>query len=138
MGGIIISYNIIRTNKIIFIPFWIKVRLIILISISLIIYFTFFNKNLIINKRIFKWFLRNIWFLPISFNISRNLFFLSSASYINKLIEIKWIEVFIYKYIYLIINNNYINKFIDFISFVYLFQVIEVFLLYLFIIFIFY
>merc|ERR1711955_38054 len=46
MGGIIISYNIIRTNKIIFIPFRIKVRL--------IIYFTFFNKNLIINKRIFK------------------------------------------------------------------------------------
>jgi len=138
IGGIMISYNIIRTNKIIFMPIWIKVRLIILISISLMMYFIFLNNNIIINKNIFIWFLRNIWFLPISFNVSRNLFFLSSASYINKIIEMKWIEVFLYKYIYIMINTNYINKFIDFISFIYLFQVIEVFLLYLLIIFIFY
>merc|ERR1711994_1222846 len=109
------SINYIKTERYYFMSEnskFILLRIIILLPFSIIGGIMISYNNIRTNKNIFIWFLRNIWFLPISFNVSRNLFFLSSASYINKII--------------------------DFISFIYLFQVIEVFLLYLLIIFIFY
>ena len=138
IGGIIISFNILRSNKIIFIPFWIKIFLIILISLSIIYFFITFTKTINLKKSIFLWFFSNIWFLPLSANISINFFFISSSILINKLLEIKWVEIFIYKNLYNFINNNYLNKFIDFVSFIYIFQVIEIFLFYLLIMLIFY
>ena len=53
IGGIILSFNIIRSNKIIFIPFWIKIILLILISISILFFFLLFKKNIFLKKKYF-------------------------------------------------------------------------------------
>jgi len=44
IGGIILSFNIIRSNKIIFMPFWIKIILLILISMSILFFFYYLKK----------------------------------------------------------------------------------------------
>ena len=79
MEGIILLFYIIRLNKKIFIPFWIKIILVVLISM-LIYGFVIFLKtyNFIY---VYKFFLR--------------FFFLSSFLTINKILEIKWVEIFI-------------------------------------------
>ena len=78
MEGIILLFYIIRLNKKFFIPFWIKIILVVLISM-LIYGFVIFLKHII---------------LFISTNFLR-FFFLSSFLTINKILEIKWIEIFI-------------------------------------------
>lgn len=129
LGGIIISWNIISSNKIIYIPLWIKSIVISLIIFSVIFFIFFYKSNKDFYKNIFLYFLSNMWFLPYSLNLSTNYFFLNNSLKIFKYIEISWSEIIIFKNFFNIINNNYLRKFFDFFSFIYLFQTIEIFIL---------
>jgi len=64
-------------------------------------------------------------------NYSLNNFFLNKSLFFNKYIEISFSEIFIFKYVYNLYNQNFFNKYIDYIRFIYLFQVIEIFILFL-------
>lgn len=132
-GGIIISWNLISCNKIIFLPFWIKIFIFMLIVFSVVFYiFIFYNlKNS--KSNLIVWFFRNIWFLPFSINFSLNNYFLNKSNFFFKYVEISWAEIIIFKNIYKFINQKYLNKYFDFISYIYLFQVIEIFILFIFI-----
>lgn len=134
IGGLNISWNIISSIKIIYLPFWIKIFifLLIIISIYLYIYIYIYINNYYNNLSI--WFFRNIWFFPFSFNVSINNFFLNKSFYLFKFIEISWSETIIFKNFNNILNINIFNKYIDFVSFIYLFQIIEIFILFIFII----
>ena len=129
LGGILISWNIISRNKVIFLPFWIKLS-IILVIISSVIFFYYLYKNIKrLNKNNVIWFFRNMWFLPISINISLTNFFLSYSTLSFKKVEMAWTELIIFKYFYNKINIGF-AKFIDFFSFIYIFQTIEIFFLF--------
>jgi len=64
-------------------------------------------------------------------NYSLNNFFLNKSLFFNKYIEISFSEIFIFKYLYNLYNQNFFNKYIDYIRFIYLFQVIEIFILFI-------
>lgn len=125
LGGIIISWNLISSNKIIFIPFWIKSILIPLIISRIILYNFMFSNIFSLIKNYFSWFFRNMWFLPISINISLRKNFISNSSFSFKIIEISWAETVLYKNLYISFNNFNFRKFIDYFSFIYVFQTIE-------------
>jgi len=125
LGGILISWNLISSNKIIFIPFWIKSILIPLILSRIILYNFIFRKIFSLLKNYFSWFFRNMWFLPMSINISLRKNFISSSSFSFKVIEISWAEIILYKNLYINFNNFNFRKFIDYFSFIYVFQTIE-------------
>ena len=126
-GGIIISWNIIRVNKLIFLPFWIKISIFMLIIFSISLYYIY-NESLSVLKNKMIWFFRNIWFLPISFRISLTSFSLNYSNFVFKNVEISWSELIIFKNFYKSINY-FFRKFIDFFSFIYIFQTIEIFIL---------
>ena len=129
MGGLIISWNLIRVNKIIYLPFWIKSFVLILITFSIYIYYYTYNNIQGLNKRIYVWFFSNMWFIPYSANISlRHLRLNYSASFF-KYIEVIWSEILLFKSFYYVTNNTFFSKFLDYLSFIYFFQVVEFFIL---------
>lgn len=131
MGGIIISWNLINVSKLIYLPFWIKLSVIAVIVFSVLRFYLIFNKLNKYFNNIYLWFFSNIWFLPISFNVSLTRFNLNLSNNFFKFVEITWSETLIFNYVVNIINNSYIRKFIDFISYIYIIQIIEIFVLFL-------
>ena len=81
IGGIIISWNIIRANKIIFFPMWMKMLIPMVIISCVIVFCGIFYKIKNYNKSIVTWFMSNIWFLPISLNVSITNLFLNSSTF---------------------------------------------------------
>ena len=129
IGGIIISWNLININKLIYLPVWIKLSVIILILISISLFYFIFIKIFIYKNNILIWFFRNIWFLPLSYNISLTKINLLFSSMFFKFIEIRWSELVIFNYIFYYTNNSYIRKFLDYISYIYIIQTIEIFII---------
>ena len=127
MGGIIISWNLINVSKLIYLPFWIKLSVITVIVFSVLRFYLVFNKLNKYFNNIYLWFFSNMWFLPISFNVSLTRFNLNLSNNFFKFVEITWSETLIFNYIVNIINNSYIRKFIAFISYIYIIQIIEIF-----------
>ena len=131
IGGLIISWNIIRVNKIIFLPFWIKSFVLILIIRSVYFYVYVYNNIQSLSKNIYIWFFSNIWFIPYSFNMSLRHLTLNYSVSFFKYIEVIWSELFLFKSFYSVINNSFFRKFIDYLSFIYFFQVLEFFIIYI-------
>ena len=131
IGGLIISWNIIRVNKIIFLPFWIKSFVLILIAGSVYFYIFIYNNIQSLNKYIYIWFFSNIWFMPYSFNMSLRYLSLNYSVSFFKYVEIIWSELFLFKFFYSVTNNSFFRKFIDYLSFIYFFQVLEFFIIFI-------
>ena len=131
IGGLIISWNIIRVNKIIFLPFWIKSFVLILIAGSVYLYIYIYNNIQSLNKYIYIWFFSNIWFMPYSFNMSLRYLSLNYSVSFFKYVEIIWSELFLFKFFYSVTNNSFFRKFIDYLSFIYFFQVLEFFIIFI-------
>ena len=131
IGGLIISWNIIRVNKIIFLPFWIKSFVLILIIRSVYFYTYVYNNIQSLSKNIYIWFFSNIWFIPYSFNMSLRHLTLNYSVSFFKYIEVIWSELFLFKSFYSVINNSFFRKFIDYLSFIYFFQVLEFFIIFI-------
>ena len=131
IGGLIISWNIIRVNKIIFLPFWIKSFVLILIIRSVYFYTYIYNNIQSLSKNIYIWFFSNIWFIPYSFNMSLRYLTLNYSVSFFKYIEVIWSELFLFKSFYSVINNSFFRKFIDYLSFIYFFQVLEFFIIFI-------
>ena len=131
IGGLIISWNIIRVNKIIFLPFWIKSFIPIWITGSIYLYIYIYNNIQSLNKYIYIWFFSNIWFMPYSFNMSLRYLSLNYSVSFFKYVEIIWSELFLFKFFYSVTNNSFFRKFIDYLSFIYFFQVLEFFIIFI-------
>lgn len=129
IGGIIISWNLININKLIFLPAWIKLSVILIISFSIFLFYYFFKKIFLYKNNILIWFFRNIWFLPISYNISLTKINLEISSIFFKFIEIRWSELLIFNYINNLLNNFFFRKFLDYLSYIYIIQIIEIFII---------
>ena len=129
LGGLTISWNIIRINKIIYLPFWIKSFVLLLIIVSLVIYTYIHNNIEYIFKNMYTWFFGNIWFIPYSINISLAFLSLNYSRYFFKYVEIIWSEIFLFKFVFSLINNSFFAKILDYLSFVYFFQVLEFFII---------
>jgi len=129
MGGIIISWNLININKLIYLPVWLKLSVITIIFFSILLFYFIFIKISLYKNSILMWFFRNIWFLPLSFNISLTKLNLIFSSIFFKLIEISWSELIIFNYLRNLINNSLVRKFLDFLSYIYIIQIIEIFVI---------
>ena len=129
IGGIIISWNLININKLVYLPVWIKLSVIILILISVSLFYFIFIKIFIYKNNVLIWFFRNMWFLPLSYNISLTKINLLFSSMFFKFIEIRWSELVIFNYIFYYTNNSYVRKFLDYISYIYIIQTIEIFII---------
>ena len=129
IGGIMISWNLININKLIFLPIWLKLSVITVIFFSILIFYFIFKKICFYKNNIFLWFFRNIWFLPLSYNISLTKINLIISSIFFKFIEIRWSELIIFNYLNSFINNLSFRKFLDYLSYIYIIQIIEIFII---------
>lgn len=129
IGGLIISWNLIRVNKIIYLPFWLKSFVLILITFSVYIYYFMYNNIENFNKRKNVWFFGNMWFIPYSANISLRYLRLNYSVSFFKYVEIIWSEIILFKSFYSTTNNTFFSKLLDYLSFIYFFQVVEFFIL---------
>jgi len=129
IGGIIILWNLINIRKLIFLPFWMKIFVPVIIIFSVILFNFIFRNLLKYYNDIYIWFFSNIWFLPISINVRLTKLNLNISMYFFKFVEIKWSEIFIFNYIRGLYNNSYVSKFLDYLRYIYIIQVIEIFIL---------
>ena len=128
IGGIIISWNIIRRNKLIFFPSWIKLIITVIILFSIVFFYYLYINIYKLRNSLISWFFRNMWFLPVSLNSRLTRFFLRYSNFYFKKIEISWVELLVFKGFYKKTNLK-VRKFLDFFSFIYIFQTIEIFFL---------
>jgi len=129
IGGIIILWNMINISKLIFLPMWIKLLVPSIIIFSIFsFYFVFKTINSYYN-RVYIWFFRNMWFLPVSWNVSLTKLNLNISMNFYKFVETRWSEIFIFNYLNNLINNNFLRKFLDYLNYVYIIQTIEIFIL---------
>ena len=110
----------ININKLIFLPIWIKLSVILIIFSSVILFYFFFKKIMFYKNNVLIWFFRNIWFLPISYNISLTQINLIISSIFFKFIEIRWSELLIFNYVNNLLNNFFLRKFLDYLSYIYI------------------
>ena len=129
IGGIIILWNLINIRKLIFLPFWMKIFVPVIIIFSVILFNFIFRNLLKYYNDIYIWFFSNIWFLPISINVRLTKLNLNISMYFFKFVEIRWSEIFIFNYIRGLYNNSYVSKFLDYLRYIYIIQVIEIFIL---------
>ena len=129
IGGIIILWNLINIRKLIFLPFWMKIFVPVIIIFSVILFNFIFRNLLKYYNDIYIWFFSNIWFLPISINVRLTKLNLNISMYFFKFVEIRWSEIFIFNYIRGLYNNSYVSKFLDYLRYMYIIQVIEIFIL---------
>lgn len=129
IGGIIILWNLINIRKLIFLPFWMKIFVPIIIIFSVILFNFIFRNLLKYYNDIYIWFFSNIWFLPVSINVRLTKLNLNISMYFFKFVEIRWSEIFIFNYIRGLYNNSYVSKFLDYLRYIYIIQVIEIFIL---------
>ena len=129
IGGIIILWNLINIRKLIFLPFWMKIFVPVIIIFSVILFNFIFRNLLKYYNDIYIWFFSNIWFLPISINVRLTKLNLNISMYFFKFVEIRWSEIFIFNYISGLYNNSYVSKFLDYLRYIYIIQVIEIFIL---------
>ena len=129
IGGIIILWNLINIRKLIFLPMWIKFLVPLIIIFSIFLFnFIFNNINKYYNK-VYIWFFRNIWFIPISINVRLTNLNLSFSIYFYKFVETRWSEIFIFNYLNNLLNNRFLRKFLDYLNYIYIIQIIEIFIL---------
>ena len=129
IGGILISWNLINMNKLIYLPIWIKLSVITIITFSILIFYFIFIKIFSYKNNIIIWYFRNMWFLPFSYNIRLTKINLLISSIFFKFIEIRWSELLIFNYLNNFINNIFFRKFLDYISYIYIIQIIEIFII---------
>jgi len=129
IGGILISWNLININKLIYLPIWIKLSVITIITFSILIFYFIFIKIFSYKNNIIIWYFRNMWFLPFSYNIRLTKINLLISSIFFKFIEIRWSELLIFNYLNNFINNIFFRKFLDYISYIYIIQIIEIFII---------
>ena len=129
IGGIIISWNLINISKLIFLPIWLKLSILVIIFSSILMFYIIFKKIYLYKNNILLWFFRNMWFLPLSYNISLTKINLIISSIFFKFIEIRWSELIIFNYFNSLINNLSLRKFLDYISYIYIIQIIEIFII---------
>lgn len=111
LGGIILSWDIIFLSFYIFIPLWAKSLITtIILSASIFGFFVGSGKgSTLYSKKII--FLRNIWFIPILFTITRLKINLFSSKINIKVSERRWLEVIIFQENYYLFKkySKYLN-----------------------------
>jgi len=129
MGGMIILWNMINLSKLIFLPVWMKLIVPCIIIFSVVIFYNIFINIKGYYNSIYMWFLGNIWFIPMAGNVSLTKIGLSFSRSFFKAIETTWSEVFIFNYVFSFINNSKLRKFFDYLSYIYILQIIEIFVI---------
>ena len=125
-GGIRLSWNLFRRNQLIFIPLWIK-RSILIIILSAIIAMTFiFRKNFSFKRTNISWFLGNMWFMPFTFRVFFSKINLTYSKSFVKLVELSWVERVLFKWFFILKDNNTISKYLDSLSQFYIIKVVEI------------
>ena len=125
-GGINLSWNLFRRNQFIFLPFWLK-RSILMIILAAIIRITFiFGKRFSFKNTKISWFLGNIWFIPLTFRVFFSKMNLTYSKDFVKIIELSWTEIILFKWFFLLKDNNTMSKYFDRLNQFYIIKVVEI------------
>ena len=126
LGGIMLSWNIFSSIRIIFLPAWIKrIILLCIISAILFIYYYYLSSSFL-RSSLLSWFLGNIWFIPLTFRLrtlNNSLIFSKSFS---KIVEMRWAELILFKKVLRVFDLSLSNRYLDFLSYTYIIQVVEI------------
>jgi len=126
LGGIKLSWNIFSFNSIIYLPLWIKRSIIICIGLAIFIISIYYLNKKHRNSNIVNWFISNIWFIPLTFSVRSTGKSLNYAKNFNLIVEIRWLELALFKKFLTTLDINEISKQIDFLSYGYIIQIFEI------------
>jgi len=132
IGGILISWNIISRRSHIFIPSWIKILILIIIRLAIAVYYISFCKNNPSSKNsIYRWFMGNIWFMPLVFRLAVSQTNLRRSSIFSKFVEFSWREVMFYKHVINLFSEQGAIKSFELLTNSYILKTVEVILVFL-------
>ena len=125
LGGILLNWRIFSFNRLIYLPLWLKRR--VLISIILAAFFakfTYLNRYRL-RRSLICWVVRNMWFLPLTLRLSNSKNFLMFSKKFNLAVEARWIETVLYNNLLSYFRLSSLSKYIDNYSNVFILQVLD-------------
>jgi hypothetical protein len=132
IGGILISWNIISRRSHIFIPSWIKILILIIIRLAIAVHYISFCKNNPSSKNsIYRWFMGNIWFMPLVFRLAVSQTNLRRSSIFSKFVEFSWREVMFYKHVINLFSEQRAIKSFELLTNSYILKTVEIILVFL-------
>jgi len=126
LGGIKLSWNIFSFSSLIYLPLWIKRSIIVCIGSAILIISIYYLNKKHRNSNLINWFISNIWFMPLTFRVGSTAKSLTYAKSFNLIVEIRWLELTLFKKLLTTLDTNEISKQIDFLSYGYIMQIFEI------------
>jgi len=131
LGGINIRWLIFSRGSLIYLPFWIKSIIIVLIIRRTLLLFSVVNRGVYRRPGKFSYFLANIWYMPLLFRRVSTLTSLSQGNANIKTSESSWVELLLYKllsyqfkkisaYLYHLVTSYFVNSFLILILLIFL------------------
>ena len=131
-GGMLIRWRIISTNRLILIPYWIKILIPAVVRGAIFIYLiSYINNNFASKTSISTWFMRNIWFIPVFFRLALTQINLGNSSSFNKFVEFRWREILFYKHFLNIFSEWGGIKRFEVLTNLYVLKTVEIILIFL-------
>jgi hypothetical protein len=128
----LIRWRIISTNRLILIPYWIKILIPLVVRGAIFIYFiSYIGNNFASKPSISTWFIRNIWFMPVFFRLALTQINLGNSSRFNKFVEFRWRETLFYKHFLNIFSERGIIKRFRVFTNLYVLKTVEIILIFL-------
>lgn len=96
LGGINIGFMLILKPSVIYLPSWIKLMVLILITVGVVFILSRIKGNIICGHNYLMFFSRNIWHMPNTLSPRLSISALRRAKLSAKISEISWLEILLY------------------------------------------
>ena len=126
LGGMKLSWNIFSFSSLVYLPLWIKRSIIVCIGSAILIISAYYLNKKYRNSNIINWFISNMWFIPLTFSVRSTAKSLNYAKNFNLVVEIRWLELTLFKKLLMTLDSNEIFKQVDFLSYGYIIQIFEI------------
>nr|QGX04672.1 NADH dehydrogenase subunit 5 [Undinula vulgaris] len=125
-GGMNLSWNLFSSNQFIFLPFWLKSSILMMILAAIMSMTFMFSKSFSFKNTKMSWFLGNMWFMPLTFSVFFSKMNLTYSKNFVKMIELSWTEMILFKWFFLLKDNNTMSKYFDSLNQFYIIKVVEI------------
>ena len=128
-GGIYLSWNLIRSCNVVFLPIWLKSTISLIILLAIFIISSIFKEASRKTPRPLILFVGTMWFMPLTFSLESANSLTAHSKKVFKRVEISWAELILFKQGLRVFYLNRLSSYFDRASQLYIVQVVKLSLL---------
>ena len=125
-GGIYLKLNLLFSQGLVFLPIWLKITITCIIFSAAMSLIRIYKIAFVSKNRILTWFLRLMWFMPVTFRINVTRINLALSKRFFKIVELRWVEYAIFKFNSIVLEKIFSVKHFTKIRYSYILNRVEI------------